>query len=61
MRRADLTVQERRDRGTSARDRAPLSAHAPWKASSDRQDPVAILEQQDPTGSPTWCPYVTAA
>jgi hypothetical protein len=44
MRRPALTPQERGDRGKIARDRAPLSAHAPWKSSSDRQDPVAILE-----------------
>jgi uncharacterized protein (DUF2252 family) len=56
MQRPDLTLQERRDRGKSARDRAPLSAHAPWKPSSDRQDPVATLEQQDADREPDLVP-----
>jgi uncharacterized protein (DUF2252 family) len=56
MRRPALTLHERSDRGKSARDRAPLSAHAPWKPSSDRQDPVAILERQDADREPDLVP-----
>jgi uncharacterized protein (DUF2252 family) len=56
MRRPSLTLQERGDRGKSARDRAPLSAHAPWKPPSNRQDPVAILEEQDTDREPDLVP-----
>jgi uncharacterized protein (DUF2252 family) len=56
MRPADLTLEERADRGKNARGRAPLSAQANWKPPSDRRDPVATLEQQDADREPDLVP-----
>jgi uncharacterized protein (DUF2252 family) len=41
-----LTPAERAVRGTAERKLAPLSAHGEWRPSSDRPDPVALLEEQ---------------
>ena len=45
-RRAHLTVEERADRGKTARAKTPRSAHGRWSAAPDRPDPIALLEQQ---------------
>ena len=41
-----LSVEERRARGRAARGEVPRSAHAAWEPSSDRRDPVELLEEQ---------------
>jgi len=50
------SLEERRARGKSARDRAPLSRHGGWAPASDRPDPVALLEEQDATREPDLVP-----
>ena len=45
-RRAHLTVDERVARGRAARVAAPRSSHGRWAPAPDRQDPVALLEEQ---------------
>jgi hypothetical protein len=45
-RRARLTVDDRVARGRAARQETPRSSHSWWKPSSDRPDPVALLEEQ---------------
>jgi uncharacterized protein (DUF2252 family) len=40
------TVRRREAEGKDARAHTPRSSHAEWKAPSDREDPVAILEGQ---------------
>jgi uncharacterized protein (DUF2252 family) len=45
-RRARLTVDERVARGRAARQETPRSSHGRWEPSSDRPDPVALLEEQ---------------
>ena len=44
-----LSVEERRAKGKDARERAPLTSHRGWSASSDRADPVALLDAQNLT------------
>ena len=46
---------ERKAKGLEARDRAWLSGHPKWAPAADRTDPVALLEEQDTTGSRIWC------
>jgi uncharacterized protein (DUF2252 family) len=41
-----LTAAERIARGKAARERVPRSAHGAWEPPVDRQDPVALLEEQ---------------
>jgi len=41
-----LTVGERAARGKAARAMAPRSRHGEWEPSSDRRDPVELLEEQ---------------
>jgi uncharacterized protein (DUF2252 family) len=43
------SVDDRRGRGLEARDRAPLSSHDGWAPTSDRPDPVGLLEEQNRT------------
>ena len=50
------SLEERRARGKSARDQAPLSRHGGWAPASDRPDPVALLEEQDATREPDLVP-----
>jgi uncharacterized protein (DUF2252 family) len=50
------TVDDRRARGLEARDKAPLSSHSGWQSSSDRPDPVGLLEEQDATREPDLVP-----
>ena len=42
-----LSVEERKARGKSARERTPLTSHRGWVPAADRPDPVALLEEQD--------------
>ena len=51
-----LSLEERRARGKAARDRTPPSAHAGWRATGDRPDPVALLEEQNTTREPDLVP-----
>ena len=44
-----LSVDERRDRGKSARKMTPPSAHSGWAAAKHRPDPVALLSEQNAT------------
>ena len=44
-----FTVDERRSRGKAARDAAPPSSHSGWVPTSDRPDPIALLEKQNAT------------
>jgi uncharacterized protein (DUF2252 family) len=50
------SVDERRARGSEARDRAPLSSHSGWARASDRPDPVGLLQDQDTTREPDLVP-----
>jgi len=50
------SVNERRTVGKEARERTPLAAHAGWTATSDRPDPVALLEAQNLTREPDLVP-----
>jgi uncharacterized protein (DUF2252 family) len=50
------SVDERRARGTGARVRAPLSAHAGWVPAAGRPSPVALLEEQETTREPDLVP-----
>jgi uncharacterized protein (DUF2252 family) len=43
------SLDERLDKGRTARDRTPPSSHAGWSPAADRPDPVGLLEQQDRT------------
>jgi uncharacterized protein (DUF2252 family) len=44
-----LSLDERLNKGRTARDRTPPSSHAGWRPAADRPDPVGLLEQQDRT------------
>jgi uncharacterized protein (DUF2252 family) len=44
---AGLTVDERIERGRTARKRCPRSTVADWAPAADRVDPVSLLEQQN--------------
>jgi hypothetical protein len=50
------SVDERRARGTQARDRTPASSHAGWVPAVDRPDPVGLLEEQNLTREPDLVP-----
>ncbi|NCC34517.1 MAG: DUF2252 domain-containing protein, partial [Chloroflexia bacterium] len=50
------TVAQREEQGRAARERASRSAHARWKPSADRLDPVALLESQTPARLPELVP-----
>ena len=41
-----LTMAERAARGKAVRKLVPLSVHGEWQPSSDRPDPVRLLEEQ---------------
>jgi uncharacterized protein (DUF2252 family) len=53
---AHPSIDERRASGEEARTRTPLSSHTGWKPSTDRPDPVALLEQQNRTREPDLVP-----
>ncbi len=42
-----LSVEQRRARGESAGDRVPPSSHAGWLPSTDRRDPLDLIEEQN--------------
>ena len=50
------SLDERLDRGRTARDRTPPSSHAGWSPAPDRPDPVSLLEEQDRTREPDLVP-----
>jgi uncharacterized protein (DUF2252 family) len=50
------SVEERTARGTGARERAPLSAHAGWVPAAGRPSPVALLVEQEATREPDLVP-----
>src|SRR5438876_11411058 len=50
------SLDERLDKGRTARDRTPPSSHAGWRPAADRPDPVGLLEQQDRTREPDLVP-----
>jgi uncharacterized protein (DUF2252 family) len=50
------TMTERTARGKAERKLVPLSAHGEWQPSSDRPDPVALLEEQATTRVPELVP-----
>jgi hypothetical protein len=54
--RAQLTVDERRARGTDAANRAPASAHAGWTPGADRRSPLALLAEQATSREPDLVP-----
>ena len=49
-------LTERAARGKAERKLVPLSAHGEWQPSSDRADPVALLEEQATTRVPELVP-----
>jgi uncharacterized protein (DUF2252 family) len=49
-------LTERAARGKAERKLVPLSAHGEWQPSSDRPDPVALLEEQATTRVPELVP-----
>jgi uncharacterized protein (DUF2252 family) len=51
-----LTVDERRARGSEARDLTPSSSHAKWVPAADRPDLIALLEEQNATREPDLVP-----
>jgi uncharacterized protein (DUF2252 family) len=53
---AHPSVDERRARGSEARNRTPRSSHTGWAAAADRPDPVALLEEQNRTREPDLVP-----
>src|SRR5580693_4746885 len=50
------SLDERLDKGRTARDRTPPSSHAGWRPAADRPDPVGLLERQDRTREPDLVP-----
>ena len=50
------SIDERRVKGTKAREQTAPSAHAGWKPAANRPDPVALLEEQDATREPDLVP-----
>ncbi|MGH3198720.1 MAG: DUF2252 domain-containing protein [Streptosporangiaceae bacterium] len=50
------SLDERLDKGKTARDRTPPSSHAGWSPAPDRPDPVGLLEEQDRTREPDLVP-----
>jgi uncharacterized protein (DUF2252 family) len=50
------SLDERLNRGRTARDRTPPSSHSGWRPAADRPDPVGLLELQDRTREPDLVP-----
>ena len=50
------SVDERIARGRAAREQVPLSVHTGWAPAPGRPDPVALLEEQNPTREPDLVP-----
>jgi uncharacterized protein (DUF2252 family) len=53
---AHPSVEDRKARGATCRDHAPLSSHSGWRPAADRPDPVALLEAQNKTREPDLVP-----
>jgi uncharacterized protein (DUF2252 family) len=53
---AHPSVDDRRAAGKEARNRTPLSSHAKWAPTTDRPDPVGLLEEQNLTREPDLVP-----
>jgi len=53
---AHPSVEERRAKGKSARELAPLASHNGWTTASDRPDPVTLLQAQNKTREPDLVP-----
>jgi uncharacterized protein (DUF2252 family) len=53
---AHLSPDERVARGKAARSEVPRASHGEWEPSSDRPDPIALLEQQAVTRVPELVP-----
>ena len=53
---AHPSVEDRRARGSTARDQIPPSGHSGWRPAQDRPDPVLLLEQQNRTRDPDLVP-----
>ena len=50
------SVEERKARGKSARERVAPLGHTGWVTAADRPDPVALLEDQNVTREPDLVP-----
>jgi uncharacterized protein (DUF2252 family) len=53
---AHPSVDDRRAKGSEARNWTPLSSHAGWAPAPERPDPVGLLEEQDATREPDLVP-----
>jgi uncharacterized protein (DUF2252 family) len=53
---AHLSVDDRKARGREAQQRTPASSHSGWRPSTDRSDPVGLLEEQNLTREPDLVP-----
>ncbi len=51
-----LSVADRQARGEEARTNVPPDAHTGWRPSTDRGDPIALLESQNATREPDLIP-----
>ena len=51
-----MTLKERRDRGTRARAQTPRAAHAQWAPAAGRPDPVTLLVSQEADREPDLVP-----
>jgi uncharacterized protein (DUF2252 family) len=51
-----LSVADRQARGEEARTTVPPDAHTGWRPSTDRGDPIALLESQNATREPDLIP-----
>jgi uncharacterized protein (DUF2252 family) len=50
------SLDERRERGKLARERAAPASHAGWEPAPSRPDPIALLEEQDASREPDLVP-----
>ena len=57
---AEAPWSERRRAGRELRHATPRSSHGPWKAPSDRIDPVALLKERDARREATLAPIRVA-
>src|SRR6187397_1037202 len=53
---AHPSVDDRKARGREAQQRTPASSHSGWRPSTDRSDPVGLLEEQNLTREPDLVP-----
>jgi len=53
---AHLTPEQRVTRGRAARNQTPRRSHGSWEATTDRPDPVALLEEQATSRVPELVP-----